>query len=131
MKKNKFPHILGVLFFAILLISCKNTVNSQDINMPLVINPEYRIYDTHGERGYEVSFMLKQNSPRPVAIVLNKIKQNLSASDYQGKNYHFNVINHTKIKDYKVEVYNSTPNGLIYKHKGTFYLHPIFFNLKN
>ncbi|MGQ1943455.1 hypothetical protein [Ornithobacterium rhinotracheale] len=131
MKKNKFPHILGALFFAILLISCKNTVNSQDINMPLVINPEYRIYDMHGERGYEVSFTLKQKSPRPVAIVLNKIKQNLSDNDYQGKSYHFNVITHTKIKDYKIEVYNSTPNGLIYKDKDTYYLQPIFFNLKN
>ncbi|MRI62597.1 hypothetical protein EDM00_01090 [Ornithobacterium rhinotracheale] len=131
MKNIKFTHFLIALFFSISLLSCKNTVKSQDLSMPLVINPEYHIYDTHGERGYEVSFELSKKSPRPVAIVLNKIKQDITKDDVKkGKKYKINVINSTQIKDYKIKVYNSIPNGLIYKQNDTYYLQPVFFNLK-
>lgn len=131
MKNFKLAHIFGAIIFALALTSCKSTANSQKLSTPLVINPTYRIYDTHGERGYQVSFKLSPHSLRPVAIVLNQVMQPLTAIDIvEGSTYRLNIITATRLRGHQVKTYNSLPSGLIYYHNGTYYLRPVHFKLK-
>lgn len=116
---------LGALFF--ICESCKNNVTNDTKE---VKNATYKMYNTNGEKGYNVTFDVIGKGAEPVAVVINRIRKEINPNDKKDNTYHINVIAETRIiHGYKPQ---GTPqeNGIIYKINYTEYFKPVKFTLK-
>ena len=97
---------------------------------PEVKNATYKPYQIEGERGYIVEFELSKNIPKPVAVVINRIKQTISPADKNGLKYRINVIAETrKIHNYKVKG-SDKESGIYFSPESDKSFKPVDFKLK-
>lgn len=126
MKRHILNNTILCIFLLFMLFSCKNNSLKK---IPEVINPYYSIYNISGEKGYNVSFTLISEA-EPVAIIINKIRQNITPENKRGLTYEINVISETK----KIENYNvigtQIENGIIFRVKNKEILKPVTFELQ-
>lgn len=119
---NKYNAFFLVII-AFLSISC--TCNS----LPRVKNPTYKMYNFNGEKGYNVSFELANNSATPTAVVINRIKQPISEDTKVNDSYKLNVIAETrKLFGYKPEMVDNE-NGIFFKIDTANVFKPVKFKL--
>lgn len=115
-----------ILAAAFLFVSCKN--NSAE-RFPEIIDPVYNMYDFSGVRGYNVKFRISDSETKPYAVVINGIKKNISAEDFNGSEYVVNVISQSmKLDQFKPEMVDQ-PNGIIFKNGEKYTLKPINFRI--
>lgn len=126
MKKTYIRNAFVVVFLSFFVISCQIF---QSKGIPKVIDPSYSMYNYSGEKGYEVTFGLSQES-EPIFLIINKIKQPITFENKSGLQYKINVIAETrKIENHKVEG-TSEENGIIFRVKGQEVYEPVRFILK-
>lgn len=122
--KNIFSKALLTLVFALIfVISCKNYTLRR---LPGVVSPEYAMYSIPGERGYTVSFGL-EGKKRPVAVVLNKIRQDLTPEDQNGNQYYLSIIAETRLLQNHTVTGSQQENGIIFLVNGKEVLKPVNF----
>lgn len=124
----KFKTIVTTLFVFIIFLF---TLSCKSKNLPKVSNPEYQSYSFDGERGYKVKFELNHDSIPASAVVINKIKQNISEDSKSGLKYDVNVIaQSTRIFGFKPQIIES-PDGIFFKTDTVDVFKEVDFMLKN
>lgn len=125
MKKYILNNVILGIFLLLLTFSCKNSCLRKT---PEIINPHYSMYNFADEKGYNVSFRLSSEA-EPTAIIINKIRQNITPENKQGLNYKINVISETrKIENYKITG-SQLENGIIFNIKNKEIFKPVKFEL--
>ncbi|NAW51650.1 hypothetical protein GNY06_09795 [Elizabethkingia argentiflava] len=119
------------LFFTNLLslpcISCKSNSLQKTKSIK---NASYKIYNIRDEKGYEVVFNTTGKGMDPIAVTLNRIRQEIKPSDKENSTYHINLIAETRrIHDYTPQQ-SFYGNGVIFKIDSTEYFKPVKFILK-
>ncbi|MDO5615573.1 MAG: hypothetical protein Q4G16_05240 [Cruoricaptor ignavus] len=98
--------LLGLFF---LLSACKSA------GLPKITEPSYSTFNHGTERGYKVKFQLKNDTAKPTAVVINKVKQNISEENKIGNTYQVNIIAQSqKILGFKANIVEK-PNGIFFQ----------------
>ncbi|WP_281310287.1 hypothetical protein [Flavobacterium flavigenum] len=122
--RNSIPKTVFLLFFFgfFFLFSCSGHL--LDIK-----NQTYKSYSRNSERGYVVSFELKNAAVVPKSIVINGIVQDISKENKIGDIYHVNVIAQaTMIHNYKVKL-DKKENGIYFEKNSNVFFQPVKFQL--
>lgn len=130
MKLKNIKNIIN--YFAILLIFAILSAcgNQKDHNYPEITSATYSPYNLQGERGYFVEFEISSDSVLPTAVVINRVKKDISPADRTGLHFRINVIAQTrKIHNYRIEG-SEKPNGIYFKNRKKEHFKAIEFNLK-
>lgn len=116
-------YIFYFILFTFLCVACKSNL------LPNVTEPTYSIYSFGEERGYKVRFTLPDYAAQPTAVIINKIKQPVTADTKAGNTYKLNVISQShRIFGFKPEIVNSE-NGIYFKTKDGETFKPVKFKL--
>lgn len=98
------------------------------IFLPKITNVTYTSYMFEFEKGYDISFTIKEPFLKPEAIIFNKIRQDIMPNNQKGKVYNVTVIaTSSKINNFKPKT-SILPNGILFKLNGITYLKKIKFN---
>lgn len=94
-----------------------------------ISSPTYSQYSFGDEKGYKAEFTVVDEELKPVAIIINKIKQPVAEARRNGKTYTVNVVAQSrKLANYRPEVVNE-PNGIIISDGKTEKFIPVDFQL--
>lgn len=120
---------IKIILFSLILISV--SISCKTKHLPKVLNPEYESYSFDSERGYKVKFELNHDSIPASAVVINRIKQNISEDSKSGLKYDVNVIaQSTRIFGFKPQIIES-PDGIFFKTDTADVFKEVDFKLKN
>lgn len=123
--KNIIRNLIVISIFTS-IISCVGQKS-----FPEVENAIYQPYQIDGERGYIVEFEMSNEDIKPTAVVINRIKKNISSADKNGLKYRINIIAQTrKIVNYQV-VGSDKENGIFFSTGVKESFERVEFNLKN
>lgn len=128
MKKNHVFLIFSTILTFLIFNACKtNSVSNEHDFLPKIINPTYKSYSQDGERGYVVSFEVSDKDMVPTAVVIHKIKQNITQTDKNGNTYTINVIAQSTAFDGYKPTGSKLPNGVMFLVDETYYLQEVNF----
>lgn len=119
---------IKIILFSLILISI--SISCKTKQLPKVLNPEYESYSFDNEKGYKVKFELSHDSILASAVVINRIKQNISEDSKTGLKYDVNVIAQSrKIFGFKPHIIES-PDGIFFKTDTADVFKQVDFKLK-
>ncbi|MDO5655329.1 MAG: hypothetical protein Q4G27_04235 [Flavobacteriaceae bacterium] len=96
-----------------------------------VTKPMYQSLMHHEERGYQIEFSLNNPEIKPVSVVFNKIKQNITQNHRQGNRYTVRILSQSGVIDNFQPEFVDLPNGIIFRINDTLYLKKIDFQPVN
>lgn len=112
----KFSLIRNAFFsvlFSTLALSCITKA------LPTVKKPTYKTYNYGSEKGYIAEFQVSESKAKPIAIVINRVKQTITPDSKTGNQYKINIIAQSnKIFGFKPQIIDSE-NGIFFKTDST------------
>lgn len=113
MKFNLTRNAFFLVLFSTLALSCITKA------LPTVKKPTYKTYNYGSEKGYIAEFEVSKSSAKPVAVVINRVKQNITPDSKTGNKYKVNVIAQSqKMFGFKPQI-TELDNGIFFKTDST------------
>ncbi len=123
----KFSLIRNAFFSLLFSVSAVSCITKA---LPTVQNPTYKTYNYGSEKGYIAEFEVSESSAKPVAVVINRIKQNITPDSKTGNQYKVNVVaQSTKTFGFK-PIITDLDNGIFFKTDSTEQFKKVNFQTK-